>query len=439
MTIKSIKILFLLAVISVSAGNSFAQQSLSLSDAIQRALENNYDIRVSEKNKKVAAINNNWGTAGRLPSINFSANSLNSRNNKEQDDYTSNILNGGVAVNWTLFNGFAVNITKARLNDLEAYSKGNAAVIVEGTIQSVILAYHQVLLEKNRLKVMETLMNLSKDRFDYEKTRQEIGSAVTFDVLQAQNSYLEDKANLLAQKVNLKSAIRDLNFLMAETKDVQWNFPDTFKPEQKEYMLADLKDKMLSSNATIKNQFINQRLLGHELAMSRSTYMPKLSLNAGADARHTRLDYDTAGEVKTDSWDYYGNLTLSYNLYSGGTRNRAVQIAKINESIGELDLEALQHSLTNQMLNLYAFHEVRQELLTVKDEALDAAKLNLQIAEEKFKSGAINSFNYRDVQLIFLNASLSQLQAVYDLIDSDVSLMRITGGIISEYTSAEAN
>ena len=45
----------------------------------------------------------------------------------------------------------------------------------------------------------------------------------------------------------------------------------------------------------------------------------------------------------------------------------------------------------------------------------------------------INSFNYRDVQLLFLNAAFGKLQATYDLIDTHSELMRLTGSIISEY------
>jgi hypothetical protein len=36
------------------------------------------------------------------------------------------------------------------------------------------------------------------------------------------------------------------------------------------------------------------------------------------------------------------------------------------------------------------------------------------------------------VQLIFLNASSNKLNAIYDLIDSEVELLRLTGGIVTE-------
>ena len=56
----------------------------------------------------------------------------------------------------------------------------------------------------------------------------------------------------------------------------------------------------------------------------------------------------------------------------------------------------------------------------------------MQISGDKVRAGTINSFNYRDVQLIYLSASLNRLSAVYNLIDADTALARITGGIVRE-------
>jgi outer membrane protein len=416
-----------------------AQDALSLTGAIQIALDKNYDIRLIKGDQQIAELRNRWGTAGRYPTVSFSGNSMNQRNNNEQDDYTQNNLSGGVSLNWILFNGFAVNISKARLGNLEELSAGNTAVVVEGTLQSVILGYYKVLLARKQLDVLESVMKLSEDRYNYEKTKQEIGSSVTFDVLQAQNAFLVDKANYMSQQVAYRSAVRDLNYLMGVEAQKTWKLTDKFEPDTKAYQLGDLEEKMLSENSTLKNQFLNQSLLEHEVALARAGYYPKLSLSSGIDGTHNRMNYDAQGERTSNSWSYYGNLTLSYNLYNGGVRHRALQIAEINQDLGQIDVESLKHRLVNQLLNLYEYYNVRNELMTVADEALDAARLNMQIAGEKFRNGAINSFNYRDVQLIYANAALRQLQAIYNLIESNVSLMRITGGIISEYGKAADN
>jgi len=93
----------------------------------------------------------------------------------------------------------------------------------------------------------------------------------------------------------------------------------------------------------------------------------------------------------------------------------------------------MEHDLTNSLANLYEFYLVRKELLTVAEENLAAARLNLQISREKFESGAINSFNFRDVQNIFLDASLLELEAIYNFIDTQTALLRMAGVIVQEY------
>ena len=409
-----------------------AQEALSLTAAISRALENNYDIIISKDQREIANLNNAWGTAGRYPSINFNVNSNNNRQETDSTGVTSNTLTGGVSMNWILFDGFSVNITKARLADLEELSEGNLAVMVENTIQSVITAYYKILLERERLAVFSGLMKLSKDRYEYEKERKEIGSSVTYEVLQAQNSYLEDKALFLQQEVVYRNSLRDLNFIMGETEDLKYELTEPFDIDLEVFSIDDLKQKMLADNKTLRNQFINLRLLDRQVALAKSNYYPTISANGGLNENWWRQKNEGQPEITGDYLAFSGNLTLSYNLFNGGNRRRAVQIAKINKEIGEIDQQSLEHQLTNQLLSLYEFYELRKELLAVAVEAHKAAELNLQISEEKFRSGVINSFNYRDVQNIYLNASLGRLQAIYNLIDSKTSLSRITGGIISE-------
>ncbi|TFH22558.1 MAG: hypothetical protein E4H10_13580, partial [Bacteroidia bacterium] len=49
------------------------QEGLTLSYALEQALANNYGLIISRADLQVAEINNNWGTAGRYPTIGFDA------------------------------------------------------------------------------------------------------------------------------------------------------------------------------------------------------------------------------------------------------------------------------------------------------------------------------------------------------------------------------
>ena len=161
-------------------------------------------LKLVRQNQRIAEIRNNWGTAGRYPYINLSLGDDNSYNINEGDNTITNRFTGGASINWTLFDGFSVQINKQRYEELENLSENNTAIMVEGTIQSVILAYYSVLLEKEKLQVYDDVMKLSEDRFRQAEDRKEFGTFVTYDVLQAQNAYLSDRSNYLLQEVYLQ-------------------------------------------------------------------------------------------------------------------------------------------------------------------------------------------------------------------------------------------
>lgn len=424
------KYIIALLLLVFSTGLIAQENDLSISSAIEKTLENNYGIIISKSDVEIAKINNNWGTAGRLPSIGFSVTSSNSQ--ELINTTTTNRISGGIGLNWTIFNGFKVNITKDKLERLENLTKGRSAVVIENTIQEVIMSYYSILLQMERLEVLNKVMLLSKDRYDYEQTRYEIGGSGTYNVLLAKNIYLNDKASFLNQEVVVRNAIRNLNFLAGEAPTKEWTFTDKFSSDTLEYMLGDLMDKMMANNQTLQNQYVNLLLQQDEISLQRGSLYPKLSLSAGLDNSFSWVKPDAAPEIYSEAISPYGNVTLSYDIYSAGNRKRAINIAKINEQISQIETEEIKHSLTNQLYNEYETYNLRKVLLNVSNESLEAAEMNLQIAEEKFKSGAINSFNYRDIQLNYLNSALNQLQSIYNLIYSNSSLTRLTGGFLNE-------
>ena len=396
-------------------------QSLSLSDALEKTLEFNYGIVISRADTRIAVLNNNWGNAGRYPSIGFDASSSNSVD--LDNGSMTNRLATGIGLDWTIFNGFRVNITRGKLETLQALSEGRLGVVVENTIEDVIMAYYYVLLQQEKLEVLRTVMDLSRDRYDYELARHSLGGTVTYNVLQAKNVYLSDKAQFMTQEVTLRNSIRNLNFLLGEEPAVMWSFPDPFKADTTDYILGDLQAKMIANNQTLKNQYTNLVLLQKETGLRKGALYPSLNLSAGLDDNYLSPNNDISA---------YGNIRLSWDLYSGGTRKRAVDVAKINEEVGKVEIEEMEHALANELLNLYDYYIVRIALLDVANESLEAAELNMTIADERFRTGAINSFNYRDIQLIYLNSALLRLEAIYSLIGSRTSLTRLTGGFLME-------
>ncbi len=427
-------------IMAIVFGNGVLQSSeLTLANAIVKGLKNNFGIRISNENLKIAENNNTWGMAGRYPVLTLGGQSLNSWNNEpsssdpdERSEYRANLLLPNVNLRWVLFSGFSVSITKKKYELLNDLSEGNSAVVVENTIQGIILSYYRVLLESEKVKVLTELKKLSEDRMNYLNLKKELGAISTYEALQSKIAFLNDSAGLAAQEINYRNSKRSLNLVLGEGTEMNYEPVDPFNVELTEYNLDDLRKKMFSNNKTLKNQFINLEILKKDLSLSRSPLYPSITLNAGINGSRAGIKFSEVPEVISNSHDYYVNMSVGWTLFNGGKVKTAMKNAKISERMGEIKLDEMRFTLNNALLSLHETYNLRKELLRLADEGLKSASLNLKISFDKYKAGSINSFNYRDVQLLYLNAALSKLQAIYNIIDTRSELLRITGGLIDQ-------
>ncbi|MDD2636654.1 MAG: TolC family protein, partial [Bacteroidales bacterium] len=268
------KIILILVFLGVASFIYSQENSLSLQNAVQTALENNYNIIVSEKNLEVNQVNNSWANTGALPTVSFVGSGAIGNNYNDNDDYNSKSFNASVDLNWVIFRGFSARITKDKLEEYENMSDANLAIMVENTIQNVISAYYNVLLEQEKLKISESNMILSSDRYQRELQKKEIGTAVTYDLLQSQNSFLSDTADFMMSEASHRNAMRQLNYLMSVPVNEKYTFTTSFTSEQSDFAFEELLSKMESNNTTLQNQYINLELSKLDVQSAKSAYYP---------------------------------------------------------------------------------------------------------------------------------------------------------------------
>jgi len=433
-------IIYLISFIFISTGVNLNGEKLSLSDAIKRGLKNNYQIRISSENTKIAENNNSWGLAGRYPSLNLGLSSANSINNDpsttnpdDRTKFNSFVLSPSLSLNWVIFRGFSVSITKKKLDMLNKISVETKEIIVENTIQAIILAYNKVILEKEKMKITQKLYNLSRDRYKYILSKKEYGLAVTTDVLNAKIAYLSDKANIISQKMNIKNSKRNLNLVLGEKINKNISISENLKSRNFNFVLKSLKKRLLNNNKNLKNQYINQEILKNEIKLNHSGYYPTVSMNSGLSMNRIGMKFAEIPLSSSNSYDYYVNFSISMNLFNGGNTKRAIANARINEKIGLLKLSELKFSLENRLTGFVDLYSLQKELLEISNENIKNTSLNLELAYDRFKSGVITSFNYRDIQIQYLNTAYNKIQSIYNLIDTGTEILRLTGKLASEY------
>lgn len=419
-----------------------AQAPLTLSEALQFGLQNNFQIRISRANEQIATNNNSWGEAGALPSVSASLPLTNSFFDQDNPasflngTYSNHVAQLGVDMNWTLFAGFSAQISKEQLRLLEEQSHGNAALIVENTLQSIILAYYNSVVQEKRLNTFETVKRVSRDEYRYFQERVELGASTTFDMLQAKDGYLTDSTNYINQELAARSAKRDLNVLLAFPEDTAFILVDTVMPKPEVFNYELLREQVLQANRQLKNEYINVLLKEQAVQAQRAGRYPSLDIAAGASDAMSWFILD--GDVnRGEVLNYYVNFSLGYNLYNGGRVNRAIENAIIERDIANLTIEEQQQTIEAELRTQYEAYTNRVRLLGVTKQSLDNAALNLELGESRYQNGSITSFDYRDIQVRYVQASLTMLETAYDLLTARTELIRLSGELVSVPANAQ--
>ena len=68
--------------------------------------------------------------------------------------------------------------------------------------------------------------------------------------------------------------------------------------------------------------------------------------------------------------------------------------------------------------------------MQISQTRLQAAELNLQLGNERYKNGALSAIDLRIVQDNYQRAALENYLAIYASISSSVDLIRLTGGLL---------
>jgi outer membrane protein TolC len=425
-----------------------AQTPLSLSDAIEIALANNYGVRIQKINADIAKSNNNFAEAGKLPRITLFANQTNlARNNKDvssllQGTILNNNINPGIQLDWTLFSGNRVNIQKDKLDLLQQQSEGNAIIVIENTLQTVILGYYRALVAQQSIQRYKEQLALSSDRYRHTKVKNEIGAATSSETLYELTNYLTDSAALITQEVTYRETIRDLNLVLAvENPNTQYTLTDTFEIIADNYQYEDLLNK-IENNSNLKTQYLSQALLKEEFELRRAELMPTVNMQAIYSYDLNRRDISNATFIDGRSTNLtvisaYSNtasvnFSLSYNLFNGGKVKRAIKNVARQLDVAGLQTEQMKNSLTNDLASEFDMFNVRRQLANLATLRRQTALQNLEVVKDRFKMGVISSFDFRIIQNQLLAAELDELNALYNLKASHTNLLRLTGGILTE-------
>lgn len=435
---KNLPLLFLFGL----SGHLFAQNTttpaaalLRAEEAVQIALANNYDIRLVQGDAETARLNNTKGNAGMLPNVNLLVSDNVGLNIFQQQKLAdgrvieaygrlNNNALAAVQLNWTLFDGHRMQITKKRLEELEALGQLDLKSAVQQTTAGVLLAYYNIVQSRLLERSVGELISLNEERLRIAEARLAAGFAAQTDALQARIDLNQQRSNLLSQQNTTAAAKRNLNQFLARAPETPFEvvetLDNTYTPQREQ-----LLQNVLSQNPELLSLQKNADVAALLVDENRKLSKPRIS---GVGQYNLQRTDNGAGFLlnNTQSGLVVG-ASLSLPLYSGGNIQRQVDVARVGALQASVRVDARRLAIETELNHQLAFFQTQQQMLGLETDNIKNARESLQVSTERFRLGQTNALEVQLAQNTLEQALFRQNVVLYNLKTAEVQLRLLSG------------
>lgn len=427
-----------LLVFGVLVATASAQERLTLSEAIRIGLENNYAIRIAKNDMRLAANNTRAGNAGMLPQVNATFTNSGATNNVHQDLITgasndikgavSSALTAGIALNWTIFDGFAMFTNYDRLKEIQAIGEVQFRRTVENSVAQIITQYYDIISQRETLASLQEAVEVSKKRLDITRSRLELGAGSEQKVLQATIDYNEDRAAFLRQKAVLERSAITLNQLLARTTNPDFTAADSLmlRPQ---LLQESIRSTALTSNTSLTLAQKNKSIAELDLSVLNAQWYPQISVTSGFNFQRTTSQ--TGLVLSGTSLGVNYGITASINLFEGWNLQRRIENAKIGISTAEETISLTKTQVESDIARAYRGYRAAVELVELETQNRVLTKQNISISLERYALGAMNELEIRQAQKSMTDAETRTIRALYEAKILETELLRLSGTLIS--------
>ncbi|MCB9190491.1 MAG: TolC family protein [Flavobacteriales bacterium] len=421
------------------AFNSSAQELLTRDEAMKLALQHNYDIQVAQKSVETAKSNASIYNSGYLPSATASGSgqlTYNAGKNEtvqgtqEFDPTDAYSYNASVGLNYVIFNGLGRMYNYKQLKEQHNLTELQAKQIIENTVLQLSSSYFQIAQLSESVGILESALEVSKKRLQRAQYGYEYGQGTQLDILNAEVDVNNDSINLLNTVQQLSNAKRNLNLIMGRALDKDFQV-DTNVVFNMASPSEELTKKALERNVQIEQTKSQLRNSEFAIKASRSGWFPSLSANA-AYAYQGQNNPNGAFLTGSESYGPQAGLSLSWNIFDGGTTKTRVQNAKIALETQKIQQERTALTVQRDVLNAYDSYQNALFVLQAQLANLATTQRNFERSNEMYKQSQITSIEFRQAQLNMLNAQSSLSQAKYNAKNAELQLKQLAGILLEE-------
>ena len=414
-------------------------QIMTLKDCLEKGISESYQIRLVNISEEKAANNDSWAYAGGMPTLSVTGSytgsiASNDATLASDGSTVSNrgvldqTLNAQVRAEWTVFEGFSIQATRDRMQELHNQGTIQTRVTIEDYIATLTSEYYNLVKQTIHLKNLEYAAALSKERLRITSERYDMGGNSRLDMQQAQVYFNSDSAKCLKQHEALGSANIRINRIMSnqDLRSVHVT-ADTIINLLTGLDYESLYEDMMKVNASLLRAESNRSIARMDRKSVQSRNYPYLRLNASYGI--TQNYYGNSTYTDRLNWGPSFGATVGINLINGKQRTQE-RNALLDEMNADITVEQLELQLRANLDDFWQAYQNNLMLLELQEQNLKAAQETMEIAQERYLLGNLSGLEMREAQKSLLDAEESLLQVQYDTKVCEISLLQISGRIM---------
>ena len=398
--------------------NIILARDLTLEQAIDLSLSNSKEMKISEKNLDISKLNVNKAIKNALPSVTYAGaytvgeherqiltQSERDRINKKRG-YTQNLK-----LTQPLFTGGAVT---AGIKGAKAYENIASYSYLQSKIKNrldTIKIFSDIINAQRNLEALKYSEGILLKRYQKQEEQLKLRLITKTDVLQTEYS-IED---IRAQMINIKNVI-DTNMEKLYIRTginkseplnlIPFDIPNNFS--EKINLNSDLKQAI--------NESLSAKLAEEQVKVASATRMaavgdllPKVNAFASYGTGER-----TTFERSYKDGEWTGGIEVSWKVFSFGSDLDNYRVAKLQEEQEELKETSTKENIEINVRGAYLNVLSLEKQIASQSKALEAAKVNFELNQEKYDAGLISTVDYLDFENTYRRARIAYNKVLLD-------------------------
>jgi outer membrane protein TolC len=415
-----------LVLLGLPAGTS-AQLTVTLEEALQRALERSPTMVQQEQAVDNAAWARRQAWGAFLPSLSASsAGSL--RSTQRFDQATDRIVEGssdsysaGLSSSITLFDGGRMfsNLSGATA-DYRAAEARREDQRAQVSLQTKSL-FFAALRQADLLAVAQERVRQAEESLGMVRTQARVGTATSSDTLRARLEWVNAQQSVLQAENSTRAARFALGRQIGENTVVVPARPEGLEPTPLALSDEEILRLAEGQSPSVIAAEEATRSASYDVRDAKGQYIPSFRLSSGYS--WANQDFGLAGGTK--SWNL--NLSVSLPIFNGFTREGTLQRAQFAQRLARLQEDDARLAARQQADGALQDVRTAEQAIAIAEEALRVAEEDLRVVRERYRVGVATVLELVTSQISVVQAGATAVTARYDYVLARAQLEAVLG------------